>query len=67
MAAPMVLSLPLTEAVQRLEQAGYSYQCEVLLPPRAKAEDFADREMRKYVVRQKELSDNKIVLTIVYR
>ena len=67
MQIPMVLSLPLEEAVARLESLGWSYECEVLLPPRESLESFQGRTVRKYVVRQKALSDNKLVLTIVYR
>lgn len=67
MAAPNVLALPLAEAARRLEKAGVAYELCVLLPPRDKEEDFAGREVRKYVVRQQELSANRIVLTVVYR
>lgn len=67
MKAPLVLSLPLEEAATRLAAAGFDYQCEALLPPRDSEADFEGRVVRKYVVRQKQLSDNKIVLTIVYR
>lgn len=67
MGIPNVLALPLAEAVRRLEEAGVDYELRTLLPPRDNEEDFAGREIRKYVVRQQELSANKIVLTIVYR
>lgn len=67
MVTPIVLSLPLEEAVSRLEAAGYSWEAKVLLPPRDSEADFADKVVRKYVVRQDLLSDNKFVLTIVYR
>lgn len=65
--APDVLAWPLAEAARRLEAAGFSYEVEVLLPPRDSEEDFAEAEVRKYVVRQRKLSDDKLVLTIVYR
>ena len=67
MAAPHVLALPLAEAVRRLEEAGYTYEVESLLPPRDREEDYAEDAVRKYVVRQRELSANRLALTIVYR
>lgn len=67
MTAPNVLALPLAEAERRLEAAGYSYEVEVLLPPRDSEESFAKQDVRKYVVRQRNLSDDKLVLTVVYR
>lgn len=67
MTVPNVLALPLNEAVRRVEDAGFSYEIEVLLPPRDNEESFADKDVRKYVVRQKLLSDDKLVLTVVYR
>lgn len=67
MTAPNVLALPLAEAARRLEAAGFSYEVEVLLPPRDSEECFADQDVRKYVVRQRSLSDDKLVLTVVYR
>ncbi len=67
MTAPNVLALPLAEAARRLEAAGYSYEVEVLLPPRDSDESFVGQDVRKYVVRQRNLSDDKLVLTVVYR
>lgn len=67
MTAPNVLALPLAEAARRLEAAGYSYEVEVLLPPRDSEESFVGQDVRKYVVRQCNLSDDKLVLTVVYR
>lgn len=67
MAMPNVLALPLDEAACRLEQAGWSFEVQALLPPRGKEEDFAGQAVRKYVVRQQLLSANKLVLTVVYR
>ena len=67
MAAPHVLALPLAEAVRRLEEAGYTYEVESLLPPRDSEEDYAEAAVRKYLVRQRELSANRLALTIVYR
>lgn len=67
MSAPNVLALRLEEAAQRLTEAGYAYETELLLPPRDREEDFVEAQVRKYVVRQRELSANKLVLTIVYR
>lgn len=67
MAAPHVLALPLAEAVRRLEEAGYTYEVESLLPPRDSEEAYAEDAVRKYVVRQRELSANRLALTIVYR
>lgn len=64
---PQVLALPLDEAEGRLKAAGISYTVEALLPPRDSEADFADRDVRKYVVRQRKLSDDKLALTIVYR
>ena len=67
MAAPNVLALSLEEAARRLSEAGFDFEVQVLLPPRDKEEDFAGKQVRKYVVRQQELSCNKLVLTVVYR
>lgn len=67
MIAPNVLALPLDEAVKRLETAGFACEVEVLLPPRDSEEAFSSQDVRKYVVRQKLLSDDKLVLTVVYR
>ena len=65
--APNVLALSLEEASCRLTEAGYEFTVEVLLPPRDHEEDFQDKPVRKYVVRQQSLSCNKLVLTVVYR
>lgn len=62
-----VLALPLEKAQALLAAAGYECEVEVLLPPRDSEEDFAGKKVRKYVVRQKALSANKIALTVVYR
>ena len=67
MNAPSVLALNLEEAARRLKEAGFEFTVEVLLPPRDKEEDFAGKQVRKYVVRQQTLSCNKLVLTVVYR
>ena len=67
MNAPNVLALNLEEAARRLKEAGFEFTVEVLLPPRDKEEDFAGKQVRKYVVRQQALSCNKLVLTVVYR
>ena len=58
MEIPQILALPLKEAARRLEAAGCSYEVQPLLPPRA---------VRRYVVRQQQLSANRLALTIVYR
>ena len=67
MAAPNVLALSLDEASRRLQEAGFDYEVQTLLPPRDKEEDFDGKKVRKYVVRQQSLSCNKFVLTVVYR
>ena len=67
MAAPNVLALSLEEASRRLNEAGFDYEVQTLLPPRDKEEDFDGKKVRKYVVRQQVLSCNKLVLTVVYR
>lgn len=67
MTAPIVLALPLAEAARRLENSGFTYEVETLLPPRDSEADYEGQEVRKYVVRQRELSANKLALTIVYR
>lgn len=67
MAAPIVLALPLAEAARRLENSGFTYEVETLLPPRDSETDYEGQEVRKYVVRQRELSSNRLALTIVYR
>ena len=67
MAAPNVLALSLEEASRRLQEAGFDFEVEALLPPRDHEEGFRDKHVRKYVVRQQSLSCNKLVLTVVYR
>ncbi len=67
MQIPNVLALPLEEALRRLDATGVQYEVKVLLPPRDSEADFAGKEVRKYVVRQDTLPDDKLVLTIVYR
>lgn len=67
MQVPNVLALPLDEAIKRLEAVGARYEVKVLLPPRDSEADFVGKEVRKYVVRQQALPDDKVVLTIVYR
>lgn len=67
MEIPQVLALPLQEAARRLEAAGYTYEVQLLLPPRASEADFEGRKVRRYVVRQQQLSANRLALTIVYR
>lgn len=67
MAAPVVLALPLAEAARRLENSGFTYEVETLFPPRDSEGDYEGQEVRKYVVRQRELSANRLALTIVYR
>lgn len=67
MQAPNVLALPLEEALRRLDAAGIEYEVKTLLPPRDSEADFEGREVRKYVVRQQVLLNDKLVLTIVYR
>lgn len=67
MQVPNVLALPLEEAVKRLLEAGVEYEVKVLLPPRESEADYEGKEVRKYVVRQQALPDDKLVLTIVYR
>ena len=67
MQVPNVLALSLDEAVRRLEEAGVAYDVKVLLPPRESEADYEGKEVRKYVVRQQALPDDKLVLTIVYR
>ena len=64
---PNVLALSLEEASRRLTEAGYEFTVEALLPPRDREEDFLGKAVRKYVVRQRELACNKLVLTVVYR
>ena len=67
MQVPNVLALSLEEAVKRLEEVGVAYEVKVLLPPRESEADYEGKEVRKYVVRQQALPDDKLVLTIVYR
>lgn len=67
MAIPQVLALPLEEAASRLAAAGYTYEVQLLLPPRACEADYDAQAVRKYVVRQQLLSANRLALTIVYR
>ena len=67
MQVPNVLALPLEEALKRLAEVGVDYEIKVLLPPRESEADYEGKEVRKYVVRQQVLPDDKLVLTIVYR
>ncbi len=67
MQVPNVLALSLEEALKRLAEAGVEYEIKVLLPPRESEADYEGKEVRKYVVRQQALPDDKLVLTIVYR
>ena len=67
MQVPNVLALPLEEALKRLNETGVEYEIKVLLPPRESEADYEGKEVRKYVVRQQVLPDDKLVLTIVYR
>ena len=67
MQVPNVLALPLEEALKRLNEAGVEYEIKVLLSPRESEADYEGKEVRKYVVRQQVLPDDKLVLTIVYR
>lgn len=62
-----VLALPLEEGLQRLEGEGYACTYKVLLPPRAKLEDYDNQVVRKYIVRQQMLSDKEVELTVVFR
>ncbi|MCD8198610.1 MAG: hypothetical protein LUD24_00230 [Phascolarctobacterium sp.] len=62
-----VLALPLEEAAKRLESAGMQFTVQVLLPPKCSKENFVGKNVRKYVVRQQMLPDNKMSLTVVYR
>lgn len=67
MEIPQVLGLPLEEASHRLLVAGFTYEVQLLLPPREEKKDFNEQTVRKYVVRQQKLSANRLALTIVYR
>lgn len=62
-----VLALPLEEGVARLEACGYSCSYKVLLPPRESLEAYQTKEVRKYIVRQQQLSDTEVELTVVFR
>lgn len=64
---PNVLALPLEEAERILQEKKIQYDVQMTLPPREDASEYALRHVRKYVVRQQVLSDDKLVLTIVYR
>lgn len=64
---PELLGLSLEEAGARLEAAGLSYEVEALFPPRDSEESFAGRLVRKYVVRWRKLSADKLMVTVVYR
>lgn len=67
MQLPNVLALPLEEGIKRLESSGFQHTCKVLLPPRESVEDYQNREVRQYIVRQQQLSDTLVELTIVFR
>ncbi|MCQ2372623.1 MAG: hypothetical protein MJ050_00925 [Phascolarctobacterium sp.] len=62
-----VLALPLEEGVKRLEACGMECKCKALLPPRESLEAYNNLEVRKYIVRQQQLSDKEIEITFVFR
>ena len=62
-----VLALPLEEGKRRLEACGWQCNCQYLLPPRENLESYQERRVRKYIVRQRQLSDNEVELTIALR
>ncbi len=64
---PNVLALPLEEAERILQEKKIQYDVQLTLPPREDESEYALQHVRKYVVRQQVLSDDKLVLTIVYR
>lgn len=64
---PNVLALLLEEAERILQEKKIQYDVQLTLPPREDASEYALQHVRKYVVRQQVLSDDKLVLTIVYR
>lgn len=64
---PNVLALPLEEAERILQEQKIQYDVQLTLPPRENESEYALQHVRKYVVRQQVLSDDKLVLTIVYR
>lgn len=64
---PNVLALPLEEAERILQGEKIQYDVQLTLPPREDASEYVLQHVRKYVVRQQVLSDDKLVLTIVYR
>lgn len=64
---PNVLALPLEEAERILQEQKIQYDVQLTLPPREDVSEYALQHVRKYVVRQQVLSDDKLVLTIVYR
>lgn len=67
MLEPEVLALPLEEALHRCQELGWECQVEGLLPPRDSEAAFEGKAVRKYVVRQRKLTDNRLILTFVYR
>ena len=62
-----VLALPLEEGKKRLEACGLRCHCTYLLPPRETLAAYQERRVRKYIVRQRQLSDNEVELTIALR
>lgn len=62
-----MLALPLETALAELSKAGFAVDIKYLLPPRDEETDVIASSVRKYVVRQRELSDHKISLTVVCR
>lgn len=66
MAFPDVLALEVNEALRILEQAGYTCEVTVTEPPKKRGvpqEGF----VTEYVVRQRELYNNKAAITTVRR
>lgn len=64
---PMVLALPLQTAMARLAEEGFACEVEFVLPPKMREEDFQGRDIRRYVVRQRRLDENKVLLSVVFR
>ena len=63
---PDVLALPLSEAVNMLEAAGWDYQV-VRISSGYRHESKDHCHMEEYVVRQQELADHRMLLSTILK
>ncbi len=67
MGLPETIGLPLAEATALLAAQGLEWTLTPLLAPRQRLEDCQGEGCTAYVVRQRQLSEHRVALAIVYR